>query len=108
MKWLNKIKDAWVTKISFRPIIYVTNQPIEVRKDFGDDYRYDIIIGGKVAIQVLRASNEQMLRGYRSSLSIYDESVKDIDFMITRIECMSYDGVMEHTDRCDKKDKTDI
>lgn len=98
-QWLNKIKDTWHTKISCQPIIYVTNNKIEIRKRIMDD-GYDIVIGDKWAISVLRVSNEQQLRGFRSSISIYDKSIANIDddFMLTRIACMSRDGVMEHTE----------
>lgn len=95
-QWLNRVKDAWHTKISCRPIIYVTNEPVRVKKSHNGGY--DIMIGDMHTIRIVRASNEQMLRGYRASLAIYDNSVADIDYMTTRIECMAYDGVMEHTE----------
>jgi hypothetical protein len=97
IKWLNRIKDTWRTKISCQPIIYVTNDEIKIRKR---DNGYDIIIGDKWAISVLRVSNEQQLRGFRSSIAIYDKSIANIDddFMLTRIECMARDGVMEHSE----------
>ena len=104
-KWLNKIKDAWKTKISFRPIVYMTNKPIRVVKAMNDDYRYDIIIGDKVAIQVLRVSDDRMARGYRSSLTIYDESIKDVDNGVMRAEVMAYDGVIEHTNYMNELDE---
>lgn len=98
IQWLNTIKKTWRTKISCQPIIYVTNDEIEIRKRH--DYGYDIVIGGKWAMSVLRVSNEQQLRGFRSSIAIYDKSIANIDddFMLTRIECMSRDGVMEHSE----------
>ena len=97
-QWLNKIKDTWHTKISNQPIIYVTNNEIQIRKR--NDYGYDIVIGDKWVASFLRVSNEQQLRGFRSSISIYDKSIANIDddFMLTRIECMSRDGVMEHSE----------
>lgn len=97
IKWLNTIKGAWRTKISCQPIIYVTNDEIEIRKR---DNGYDIVIGNKWAMSVLRVSNEQQLRGFRSSIAIYDKSIANIDddFMQTRIACMSRDGVMEHSE----------
>lgn len=97
IKWLNTIKGAWRTKISCQPIIYVTNDEIKIRKR---DNGYDIIIGDKWAMSVLRVSNEQSLRGFRSSIAIYDKSIANIDddFMQTRIACMSRDGVMEHSE----------
>lgn len=97
IQWLNTIKKTWRTKISNQPIIYVTNNEIEIRKR---DNGYDVVIGDKWAISVLRVSNEQQLRGFRSSIAIYDKSIADIDddFMLTRIECMSRDGVMEHSE----------
>lgn len=96
-QWLNTIKKTWCTKISNQPIIYVTNDEIEIRKR---DNGYDIVIGDKWAMSVLRVSNEQQLRGFRSSISIYDKSIANIDddFMLTRIACMSRDGVMEHSE----------
>lgn len=96
-QWLNKIHKTWCTKISCQPIIYVTNNEIEIRKR---DNGYDIVIGDKWAISVLRVSNEQQLRGFRSSIAIYDKSIANIDddFMQTRIACMSRDGVMEHSE----------
>lgn len=98
-QWLNKIHKTWCTKISCQPIIYVTNDEIQIRKRIMDD-GYDIIVGGKWAMSVLRVSNEQQLRGFRSSIAIYDKSIANIDdnFMLTRIACMSRDGVMEHTE----------
>lgn len=98
IQWLNTIKKTWRTKISNQPIIYVTNDEIEIRKR--GLHGYDIVIGGKWAMSVLRVSNEQQLRGLRSSISIYDKSIANIDddFMLTRIECMSRDGVMEHSE----------
>ena len=51
-------------------------------------------------MSVLHVSNEQQLRGFRSSITIYDKSIADIDddFMLTRIACMSRDGVMDHSE----------
>lgn len=97
IKWLNTIKKTWRTKISNQPIIYVTNNEIEIRKR---DNGYDIIVGDKWAVSVLRVSNQQQLRGFRSSIAIYDKSIANIDddFMQTRIACMSRDGVMEHSE----------
>jgi hypothetical protein len=97
IQWLNTIKKTWSTKISNQPIIYVTNDEIKIRKR---DNGYDIIIGDKWAMSVLHVSNEQQLRGFRSSIAIYDKSIANIDddFMLTRIACMSRDGVMEHSE----------
>lgn len=93
IQWLK----TWRTKISNQPIIYVTNDKIEIRKR---DNGYDIIIGDKWAMSVLRVSNQQQLRGFRSSIAIYDKSIANIDddFMQTRIACMARDGVMEHSE----------
>lgn len=96
MGWIRNIRDKFYLKIFNDSIIYVTNKPIKIRKN--DDYSYDIQIGGRTAIRVLRVSNEQSLRGYRASLGIYDSSVEKIDWMINRIDCMSLDGVVEHLD----------
>jgi hypothetical protein len=99
IKWLNTIKGAWRTKISNQPIIYVTNDEIKIIKRM-NGYEYDIVVGDRRVISVLRVSNEQQLRGFRSSISIYDKSIANIDddFMLTRIECMARDGVMEHSE----------
>jgi hypothetical protein len=99
IKWLNTIKGAWRTKISNQPIIYVTNDEIKIIKRM-NGYEYDIVVGDRRVISVLRVSNEQQLRGFRSSISIYDKSIANIDdnFMQTRIACMSRDGVMEHSE----------
>ncbi len=103
-RWLNTIKDTWRTKISNQPIIYVTNNEIKIIKRING---YDIIVGDKWAMSVLRVSNEQQLRGFRSSISIYDKSIANIDddFMLTRIECMARDGVMEHSEWISKEEE---
>lgn len=97
-QWLNTIKKTWCTKISNQPIVYVTNNEIQIRKR--NDNRYDIVVGDKWAISILRVSNEQQLRGFRSSIAIYDKSIANIDddFMQTRIACIARDGVMEHSE----------
>lgn len=100
MKWLNDIKNTFHTKISFMPIMYITDGHIDIRHDEVVDNAYKIYSNGHLILEIIPYGDGNWLRGRRASLVIYDDDVAKKNNKKYIEECIMpcvYDGVMHQT-----------